>query len=124
MWCRHASYALRHGVNTRKQQILAEVSGDRCEVVLRGVISSKESRLLTWQTSCQERALTEKPGTYGPFSLGPGQRVSIGRVTTPRVLPALNGVKRCHSAQGVIDLTTPPILVCVRAQVSPGSIQQ
>jgi hypothetical protein len=53
MWCRHASYEVRHGVNTRKQQILAEVSGDTCEVVLRRVISSKESRLLTWQPNCQ-----------------------------------------------------------------------
>ena len=67
---------------------------------------------------------TEKPGAYGPLSLGPGQRVSIGRVTTPRVLPALNSVKRCDPAAGIIDLTTPPILVCVRAQVSPGSIEQ
>lgn len=39
-------------LNTRKQQIVADVGGDTCEVVLRGVISSKESRLLTWQPSC------------------------------------------------------------------------
>jgi hypothetical protein len=38
MWCRDASYALRHGVNTRKREMLAEVSGGTCEVVLRGVI--------------------------------------------------------------------------------------
>jgi hypothetical protein len=66
----------------------------------------------------------EKPAIYGPFSLGPGQRVSIGRVTTPRALHTLNGVKRCDPAQGIIDLTAPLILVCVRAQVSPGSIEQ
>jgi len=34
-------------LNTRKQQMLAEVSGGTCEVVLRGVISRKELRLLT-----------------------------------------------------------------------------
>jgi hypothetical protein len=47
MWCRDASYALRHVINTRKQQMLAEVSGGTCEVVLRGVISRKGLRLLT-----------------------------------------------------------------------------
>jgi len=45
-------------------------------------------------------------------------------VTPPRVLPALNGVKRCDPAQGIIDLTSPPILLCVRVRVSPGSIEQ
>ena len=34
-------------LNTRKQQMLAEVSGGTCEVALRGVISRKELRLLT-----------------------------------------------------------------------------
>jgi hypothetical protein len=53
MWCRDASYALRHGVNTRKQQMLAKVSGGTCEVVLRGVISRKELRLLTRQPNRQ-----------------------------------------------------------------------
>jgi hypothetical protein len=53
MWCRDASYALRHGVNTRKQQMLAEVSGGTCEVVLRGVISRKEFRFLTRQPNRQ-----------------------------------------------------------------------
>jgi hypothetical protein len=94
-------------------------------VVLRGVIPRKGLHLLTRQPDREENGShTEKPGTYGPFSLGPRQRVSIGRVTTPRVLPALNGVKRCDAAQGIIDLTTPPILVWVRAQVSPGSNEQ
>jgi hypothetical protein len=80
MSCRDASYALRHGVNTRNQQMLAEVSGGACEVVLRGVISRKELRLLTRQPNRQESVPIEKPATYEPFSLGPGQRVSIGRV--------------------------------------------
>jgi len=60
MWSRHASYALRRGVNTRKQRIVADVSGDTCEVVLRRVISSKESRLLTWQPNCQKNVLSQR----------------------------------------------------------------
>ena len=47
MWCRDASYALRHVVNARDRQMLAEVSGGTCEVVLRGAISRSELRLLT-----------------------------------------------------------------------------
>jgi hypothetical protein len=84
MWCRHASYALRHGVNTCKQQILAEVSGDTCELALRGVISRKSYVFGPGSPIVRGGAPTEKPATYGRFSLGPGQRVSIGRVTTPR----------------------------------------
>ena len=95
--------------------MLAEVRHGTCEVVLRGGISRKELRLLTRQPDRQETVPTEKPGTYGPFSLGPGHHVSIGRVTTPRVLRALNGVKRCDPDWGVIDLTTPAILLCVGA---------
>jgi hypothetical protein len=80
MWCRDASYALQHGVNTRKPQMLAEVSHGTYEVVLPGAISGKELRLLTRSPIVRENVPTEKPVTYGPFSLGPGQRVSIGRV--------------------------------------------
>jgi hypothetical protein len=46
MWCRDASYALRHGVNTRTQQMLAKVSGGTCDVVLREVVSRTGLRLL------------------------------------------------------------------------------
>jgi hypothetical protein len=54
MWCRDASYALHHGVNTRNQKMLAEVSGGTRQVVLRGVIRRKGLRLLTRQPDRQE----------------------------------------------------------------------
>ena len=111
-------------LNTRKQQMLAEVSGGTREVVLRGVVSRKSYVSRPGSAIVREGVPTEKAGTYALFSLGLGQRGSIGRVTTPCELPALNGVKRCDSAQGIVDLTTPPSLVCVRARVSPGSIEQ
>jgi hypothetical protein len=47
MWCRDASYALRHGVNTRNHPMLTEVSGGTRRVVFRGVIPRKGLRLLT-----------------------------------------------------------------------------
>lgn len=50
--------------------------------------------------------------------------VSIGRVTAPHVIRALNGVKRCDPAQGVIDLATPAILLCVGAPGGQGSIER
>ena len=53
MWCRDTSYALRHGVNTRTQQRLAE---DACEVVLREVVSRTGLRLLTLQPDSQGKA--------------------------------------------------------------------
>ncbi len=92
MWSRHASYALRQGVNTRKQQIVAEVSGDTCEVVLGRVISSKESRLLTRQPNCQRTWSHKETRDLRAVQPRPwSTRLNWARNYAPRA----PGVKRC-----------------------------
>ena len=108
MWCRDASYALRHGVNTRNHQMLAEVSDGTRQVVLRGIMPRKGLRLLTCQPDRPGNDSNRETRDLRAFQPRPWSNAfQSGGATKPRVLPALNGVKRCHPALGIIDLTTP-----------------